>query len=171
MALEVSPHHRGTLLGGQTPYVTVLTCSDSRVSPELIFDEGLGEIFVIRVAGNVADPVTIGSVEYGCEHLGTPLLVILGHEKCGAVTAACSGNTEFAGSVGDLIKYISPVVAKAKAQHPEDFVPHAINDNILLQMRTVLASPVIAKLVAEGHLKVVPAVYSLTTGQVTRLKK
>ena len=82
---------RQKLASGQSPNVIILSCSDSRTSPELIFDQSLGDLFVIRTAGNVADPVALGSIEYAVDHIHSPLLVVLGHSKCGAVTAACSG--------------------------------------------------------------------------------
>src|SRR5438105_3680928 len=88
---DVGADKRKELAKGQHPFAIVLTCADSRVAPELLFDAGLGELFVLRVAGNIADPAVVGSIEYAVEHLHTPLIVVLGHESCGAVAAALDG--------------------------------------------------------------------------------
>lgn len=98
---------------GQHPIATILSCSDSRVPPEYIFDQGIGDLFVIRVAGNVADTDEIGSAEYGVDHLGTPVLMVLGHSKCGAVTAVATG-TEVHGSIPALVENIKPALLKQK---------------------------------------------------------
>ena len=121
------PERRTELVSGQSPFVTVVTCSDSRVPPELIFDQGLGDIFVIRVAGNVMDPVVLGSVEYGVEHLHTPLLVILGHQCCGAVTAATEGGAE--GNIESIMTEIEPAVeiASSTRSDPVRFISQAIS--------------------------------------------
>src|SRR5262245_53100584 len=99
----------------QHPFATVLACSDSRVAPEAVFDRTLGDLFVVRVAGNVSDDHVLGSIEYGAEHLHVPLLVVLGHERCGAVSAAVAGG-EVPGHVESLVKSIEPAVAEAKAR-------------------------------------------------------
>ena len=113
-------------------HVTVLTCSDSRVPVERIFDQGIGDVFVIRVAGNICDTDEIGSIEYGVDHLGTPLLVVLGHTKCGAVTAVTT-NAALHGNIPPLVDNIRPAVAKARAANPslqgEALVPEAIKAN------------------------------------------
>jgi len=114
IAKEIYPTRRHELLDGQKPFVTVVTCSDSRVSPELIFDEGLGEVFVIRVAGNVLDPISIGSIEYGCDHLGANLLVLMGHQFCGAVTAVVNNPNQIEGNIGAILKEIVPSAKKSK---------------------------------------------------------
>src|SRR5438105_3479472 len=90
-ARKTDAKRRAELAAGQHPFAVVLTCADSRVAPELVFDAGLGELFVLRVAGNIADPAVVGSIEYAVEHLHTPLIVVLGHESCGAVAAALDG--------------------------------------------------------------------------------
>ncbi|MCA9730151.1 MAG: carbonic anhydrase, partial [Candidatus Eisenbacteria bacterium] len=102
---------------GQTPFVTVIGCSDSRVPIEALFDQGIGDVFVIRVAGNVCDTDEIGSIEYGVDHLGTPLMVVLGHESCGAVTAVVK-DAEIHGSIPKLVDNIGPAVATARKFHP-----------------------------------------------------
>src|SRR5947209_2306854 len=101
-AKDTGANRRALLAKGQHPFAVVLTCADSRVAPELVFDQGLGDLFVLRVAGNITDPFTLGSIEYAVEHLHTPLIVVLGHENCGAVAAALT-KVEFPGNLGTLI--------------------------------------------------------------------
>ncbi|HPJ29938.1 MAG TPA: carbonic anhydrase [Methanothrix sp.] len=163
---------RTELLSGQNPLVTVVTCSDSRVPPELIFDQGLGDIFVIRVAGNVMDPVVLGSVEYGVEHLKTPLLVILGHQSCGAVTAATQGGAE--GNIESIMAEIEPAVEAAGETNVTgtELVELAIDENIDLVIKNVLErSPVTRELVEDGNLTIFGAKYSLETGEVAVLTR
>src|SRR5579863_4464138 len=105
---------RHSLAQGQHPRVIVLACSDSRVAPELLFDRNLGDLFVIRAAGNIADAIEVGSIEYAVEHLGSSLLVVLGHEKCGAVTAACSGEKMPTANLQAIVDKIDPAVAQAR---------------------------------------------------------
>src|SRR5512138_3906567 len=107
---------RTSLTRSQKPYAIILSCSDSRVPPELIFDKGLGEVFVVRVAGNVPDPVVLGSIEYAAEHLGSPLIMVLGHERCGAVTATVKANGKGEGNIGVIVKTIAPALKKVKAE-------------------------------------------------------
>ncbi len=166
------PERRTELVSGQSPFVTVVTCSDSRVPPELIFDQGLGDIFVIRVAGNVMDPVVLGSVEYGVEHLHTPLLVILGHQCCGAVTAATQGGAE--GNIESIMTEIEPAVEIACETNMtgSDLVEEAIDENIDLVIKNVLdRSPITKELVEEGELVILGAKYSLETGEVAVLTR
>ena len=166
------PERRTELVSGQSPFVTVVTCSDSRVPPELIFDQGLGDIFVIRVAGNVMDPVVLGSVEYGVEHLHTPLLVILGHQCCGAVTAATQGGAE--GNIESIMIEIEPAVEIACGTNMtgSDLVEEAIDENIDLVIKNVLdRSPITKELVEEGELVILGAKYSLETGEVAVLTR
>jgi carbonic anhydrase len=156
------------LVAGQNPHAEILSCADSRVPPELIFDQGLGDLFIVRVAGNVASDIELGSLEYGAEHLRVPLLVVLGHQHCGAVTAAVEGGGA-EGHIGALIALLRPAVEKTRGL-PGDPVENAVKANVEMvvkQLRT--ATPVLAELVAHGKLKVVGAVYSLDTGKVTWL--
>jgi carbonic anhydrase len=159
--------------GGQHPVATVITCSDSRVCPELIFDQGLGDLFVIRVAGNVSDTDEIGTAEYGTEHLGTPLVVVLGHTNCGAVKAVCT-DAEVGGSIPALVDNIVPAVNHAHAAtglEGEALVPAAVEENVRQSMHDLLAhSKIIAGLVADGKLLVVGAVYDISTGKVEWLQ-
>ena len=155
---------------GQTPMATVIGCSDSRVALERLFDRGIGDLFVVRVAGNVADTDEIGSAEYGTGHLHTPLMIILGHTKCGAVSAVASGAVVH-GSIPSLVDNIIPAVERARQANPgvsdKDLVPFAIRENILESIASTLThSEEIRDLVTEGKLRVVGAVYDIDTGVV-----
>lgn len=158
---------------GQKPIATVLGCSDSRAPLELLFDQGIGDLFVVRVAGNVASVDETGSVEYAVGHLGTPVIVVLGHSGCGAVTAVATG-AELHGSVARLAENIRPAVEKAKAGHPglsgEALVPAAIEENVWRSAEELFKlSAEVRERVREGTLKVVGAVYDLSSGRVTWL--
>jgi carbonic anhydrase len=156
------------LVSSQNPHAEILSCADSRVPPELIFDQGLGDLFIVRVAGNVVSDTELGSLEYGAEHLHVPLLVVLGHQHCGAVTAAVEGGGDV-GHIAALINLLRPAVEKTRGL-PGDPVENAVKANVEMvvkQLRT--STPVLAELVSHGKLKVVGAVYSLDTGKVTWL--
>jgi carbonic anhydrase len=156
------------LTSGQHPHAQILSCSDSRVPPEIIFDQGLGDLFVVRVAGNVATDTELGSLEYGAEHLHIPLLVVLGHEKCGAVTAAVEGGPP-EGHIAALVNLIMPAVEKSRGL-PGDPVTNAVRSNVELVVRQLRSStPLLSELVAHGKLRIVGAVYSLDSGKVTWL--
>ncbi len=166
---------RESLTKGQKPYAVILSCSDSRVPPEIIFDKGLGEIFVIRVAGNVPDPIVLGSVEYAVEHLGVPLVMVLGHERCGAVTAAVESGGKGEGNIGAIIKAIAPAVAMARKENKKgdkaSLVETAVDDNVkLVEASLVRRSSAIKHLVKEGKVKIVGAKYDLDDGKVTLMK-
>lgn len=152
---------------GQHPFVTVITCSDSRVPPELLFDQGLGDIFVIRTAGNVVGPIVLGSIEYGVEHLHTPLLIVLGHQHCGAVTAAVESEAE--GNIGTILEEIHPAVETAKGTEKagEELVEEAVDENVKLAIQNTLnQSSVVHELYESGELKIVGAKYFLDSGKV-----
>ena len=156
------------LVGSQHPEAEILSCSDSRVPPEIIFDQGLGDLFVVRVAGNVASDTEIGSLEYGAEHLHIPLLVVLGHESCGAVTAA-AGAGEPEGHIVTLVDLIKPAVEKSRGL-TGDLISNSVKANVQMVVQKLRSStPILSKLVAEGKLKIVGGVYSLETGKVTWL--
>ena len=156
------------LTSTQSPHAIILSCADSRVAPEIILDQGLGDLFDIRVAGNVASDTELASIEYAASHLHTPLLVVMGHQKCGAVTAAAeSGDAE--GHLPSLLAMIRPAVESARAQSG-DVIENAVRINVENVVRQVRAStPVLAELVDRGNLVVAGAVYSLDTGKVTWL--
>ncbi len=158
---------------GQKPVATVLGCSDARVPPEIVFDQGFGELFVVRVAGNVCSTAELASIEYGVKYLKTPLVVVLGHSKCGAVDAACAG-AELKGSLPKLMEMIAPAVEQARAKHPDlkgsALVDAAIEANVRKSIADLLsASPGLAKSVQEKKLTVVGAIRDIQHGTVTWL--
>ncbi len=166
---NVGEARRKELTKGQQPYAIVVTCSDSRVSPEIMFDEGLGQLFVIRVAGNVLDPVSLGSVEYAAEHLHSPLLILLGHDHCGAVTAALDTKSKPEGNIVAIVRKIMPAVKKAtlKGGTKDDILNNAVRENVSLTQNYMLRkSPVLKHLIDTGELKVVTGVYHLDSGAV-----
>jgi carbonic anhydrase len=167
---NVSRERMQEVAAGQKPFASVLSCSDSRVPVEYIFDAGLGDIFVVRVAGNVADVDEIGTIEYGVGHLKTPLLVVMGHSGCGAVTAVATG-AEVGGSIPQLVDNIIPAVKTAEKMHPDlhgkDLVPEAIKANIWQSIEDLYQhSPEVSELVHSGFLKVTGALYHLDDGHV-----
>ena len=165
---DVCDNRRQELTKGQHPFATVLSCSDSRVSPEILFDEGLGDVFIVRDAGNIVDPTTLGSIEYGAEHLHTPLLVILGHESCGAVQAALDAKGKPEGNIGAIIKKIMPAVKTAKKakKSRDETLNLAVQENVKNTYKDIMKSKIIRELVHEGKLKIVAAEYYLGTGKV-----
>lgn len=160
-----TPERRTALANTQKPFAIIVSCSDSRVGPEVVFDQGLGDIFVIRTAGQVLDAPGIGSIEYAVEHLGSQLIVVLGHERCGAVTAAvASGNAP--GHIDSLVKAIRPSALATKGQ-PGDHVDNAVRENVRRVVRQLQSSkPILAEFVHQGKVKVVGAYYDLDTGAV-----
>ncbi len=164
---------RRLLVNGQHPKAIVLACSDSRVPPEVLFDQSLGDLFVIRAAGNVAGDVGIGSIEYAFTHLGSSLLVVLGHEKCTAVADACSAEKMPTPGLQALVDKIEPAVVQAKNYaKPADLLDSAIEENIHLSAEGVLAgSAVLREGLRDGKLTVIEAIYKLDTGEVVRLGK
>ncbi len=171
-----TPSIREALATGQKPFAIILACSDSRVPPEIIFDQGLGEIFVVRVAGNVPDPVILGSIEYAAEHFNCPLVVVLGHSRCGAVTAAVESQGHPHGNIGAIIKKIAPAVKQArkdvKSAGKSDLVESAIDNNIKLVAKSLpRQSPVIRSLVDAGKVKIIAAKYDLDDGKVRLLEE
>lgn len=152
---------------GQKPFAVILSCSDSRVPVELIFDQALGDIFVIRVAGNVISPIVMGSIEYGVEHLHVPLLVILGHENCGAVKATVDGG-EAPGSIADIVAKIKPSADKARAAGATGTALYelACDENTKAMKAEVEKSEIIKELIEHGKLQVVTAKYYLSNGEV-----
>jgi carbonic anhydrase len=163
---------RRTLAKGQQPEAAVLSCSDSRVPAELIFDQSLGDLFVVRTAGLVLDPTSIGSLEYAVAHLHVTLLVIKGHEGCGAVTAAVEHPEATEGHMGSIITQISPAVVQARqaGNNGKDLVEAATDLHLKYLEETLLrVSPIIREAVDAGRLEVVVAKYFLHAGQVQPL--
>jgi carbonic anhydrase len=167
---DLSQTRRDELATGQTPFAVIVTCSDSRVPPELIFDQAFGDIFVVRVAGNVIDPVTLGSVEYAAEHLHAPLVVIMGHTHCGAVDAAVEGG-EAPGDIAAIVRRIKPAVALAKAAGASgaDLAAKSVLPNVELQTKATERSQILEELVHKGKLRIVGAVYDIKSGAITWL--
>lgn len=170
-----SEGERLKLTGGQSPFAVILSCADSRVPPEMVFDQGLGDLFVIRVAGNFAAMSQIGSVEYAVEHLDVKLVVVLGHTGCGAIAAAVAEVTEeddvHPPHLQWIVDRLRPVVDQVKAcdssLEGEPLVDAVRAANVGHAVRTMLSdSPVIARLAEEGGLQVVGAEYALETGEV-----
>jgi carbonic anhydrase len=163
-----TPERQHELSAGQSPEAVILSCSDSRVPPELVFDQGLGDLFVIRVAGNVPGNDEIASIEYAADHLHTPVVVVVGHQHCGAVEAAVQGG-EAHGHLGPLLAMIQPAVAQARKE-TGDLMDNAVRhnvENVVQQLRH--SNPVLGPMVDKGTLKILGGVYSLDTGKVTWL--
>lgn len=154
---------------GQNPFAAVLSCADSRVPVEIIFDQGLGDVFVCRDAGNIATTEAIGSLEFGTLVLGAKVLMVIGHESCGAVIATMKGG-EVPGSIGAVLESIEPAVSNFKGQQDsKETVKKATNANVLYQIERLKKSPVLAELIAQDKLKIVGAYYDLDTGEITLL--
>jgi carbonic anhydrase len=164
---------RESLTKSQHPKAIVLSCSDSRVPPELVFDQTLGDLFVVRAAGNIAGPLGLASIEYAFDHLGSTVLVVLGHTKCGAVTAACSGEKMPTANLRAMVDQINPAVLKTKGSATGDaLVEAAIKENVHESAMNVLAhSEILRHAKEQGKLTVFEAEYQLDTGRVIRLDK
>ena len=177
---------RQALATSQKPYAIILTCSDSRLPPELVFDKGLGEVFVVRVAGNIPDPVVLGSIEYAAEHLGSPLVMVLGHERCGAVTATVDAKGKSTGSanIDAIVKAVQPSVKLASKDcaackgekncaisKKGEFVECVIDTNAKHVAANLTKKSKILKHLADAKkIKIVAAKYDLDDGTVTLLK-
>ncbi len=160
-----SAARRTDVAAGQHPFAVVVGCSDSRVPPEALFSQGLGDLFVVRVAGNVVDDDLIGSVEYAVEHLGATLVVVLGHSKCGAVEAALAPSLP-SGHLGGLVARIKSAIGGTRA-HGGDALDSAIRANVAAQVQKLQsAQPVLAPLAKKGSVRVVGARYDLDSGAV-----
>jgi len=163
---HVTESRRRELATGQRPFAIVLSCADSRVPPETIFAQGLGDLFTIRVAGNIAEPATVASVEYAAVHLGSRLLLVLGHTQCGAVKAAVA-KADDTSAIRELLAAIRPVV---ETSGPTATVDEIVQANVLrVQAELLRQSELLARLVREEKLQVAGAVYDLATGEVRRL--
>lgn len=161
------PADRAKLANTQNPHVAVLACADSRVGPELLFDKTIGDLFVVRNAGNTPEPIAIGSLEYSVEVLGAKMIVIMGHSSCGAVKAACSGDKM---PSENLTAVVAPIKASCSKAKGKDMEP-ATKEHVHMSAEELLAkSPILKKRVAEGKLTIIEAYYSLDSGKVERLK-
>lgn len=171
----VRPHlmgaeRRAALAQEQRPFCVLVGCSDSRVSPELLFGRGLGDLFIVRNAGNVVDLAAMGSIEYGVAVLGAPLVVVLGHERCGAVAAAVSvveKDTEYPGSIGQMIEPILPAVLRARRDGDHDLLDRAVRHNVMRVVeRLRTTEQMLQEPQRQGRLKIVGARYDLDDGVV-----
>jgi carbonic anhydrase len=162
-------HEREALAGGQNPYAAVLSCADSRIAPEYAFDSGRGDLFVCRVAGNFANTETIASMEYAVAVLGTPLIVVLGHDSCGAVSAAIKSlkdGTTLPGHMPSLVTGVAPAV-NAVSQQGGDTLGNAIRQNVIDNVAKLgSATPILSAAVEQGKLKVAGGIYRLRDGRV-----
>jgi carbonic anhydrase len=177
---------RSGLAKSQHPYAIILTCSDSRVPPEIIFDKGLGEVFVIRVAGNIADPIVLGSIEYAAEHLGSPLVMVLGHERCGAVKATIDAKGKSSGSknIDAIVKAVAPSVKTATKDcqtckddkkcadtKKDEFIECVVEANAINVAASLTKnSKILNHLLHEKKIKIVAAKYDLDDGKVSLFK-
>ncbi|GAB2958172.1 carbonic anhydrase [Saccharothrix stipae] len=175
---QTHPHEslrwRESLVAGQHPFAVVLGCADSRVPPELVFDTGLGDLFTIRAAGEVLDNSVLGSIEYAVEHLGVPLVVVLGHAKCGAVSATVDvvrGRSAVSGDVSVLVRSIEPAVLSTPADADEArFLAAAVDNQAKRVASLMLERSVTIRTAVQHHgVRVVAASYQLVTGEVARL--
>ena len=167
---EEMARRRAELVQGQKPFAVVVCCSDSRVGPEIVFDQELGNIFVVRTAGEVLDAPGIGSIEYAVAHLGSPLVLVLGHEHCGAVAAAVAEAKE-PGHIAAILKAIQPAVARTRGLKG-DPVENAVRANVQdIVARLRATGPILATKVKTGALKVVGATFSLSTGNVVLVRE
>ena len=165
---DVGSARRKELTTGQHPFAIVLSCADSRVPPEIIFNQGLGDIFVVRVAGNISEPFALGSIDYAVEHLHVPLIVVLGHEKCGAVAAAL-GTEKPGGNLGKLIGEIH--VGEHLSTNKDDALADGVENNVRFQTKLLTErSEVIREYIQQKKLQIVAGVYDLATGKVRWLE-
>ena len=162
-------HEREALAGGQNPYAAVLSCADSRIAPEYAFDSGRGDLFVCRVAGNFANDESVASLEYAVAELGTPLILVLGHDACGAVSATIKSlkdNTTLPGHLPSLVEAIAPAV-KAVSQQAGDTLANAIRQNVIDNVgKLSTATPILSAAVEQNKLRVVGGIYRLRDGTV-----
>ncbi len=164
-------HHIEASAKGQNPFAVILGCADSRVPPEIVFDQGLSSLFVVRVAGNILDNEILGSIEYALDHLGVPLIMVLGHERCGAVKAtvdAVAKGGTVPPHIDSLVKAISPAVLQVK-NLSGDLVDQAIRANIKRVVGQLQQSTLVSKFVSANQVKIVGGYYDLDTGIVEQI--
>lgn len=161
---DAAKERREMTLSKQEPYAIIIGCSDSRVPPELVFDQGIGDIFVVRVAGNVAGPIEKDSIEFAAAHLHAPLIVVLGHQNCGAVNAVVNGKAKEY-DIEDVAPFIEPAVEIAKGESG-DLLTNSILENIKLVVKDLKANETLSKLIESGDLKIIGGYYELDKGRV-----
>jgi len=168
LSINESSQRRVEVAQGQHPFATIFSCVDSRVPPELVFDRGLGDLFVIRTAGHVIDHAVLGSLEFGAAELKIPLIMVLGHAKCGAVNAtleAVENHTEAPNDIAYLVDHIAPAIELA-AEREGDPLSNCIKANVELTVKELQQSSILADAIAQGQLMIVGAQYNLETGMV-----
>ncbi len=162
---------RTTTAKGQKPFATIVGCVDSRVGPEVVFDRGIGDLLVVRTAGHVIDDVAIGSIEFGAAELGIPLVLVLGHQKCGAVNATIESietNTPAPDQIVSIVEHIKPAVeaVKASGQEPSNLLDAVVRENTKLTVAALKAAPLLGELEAAGKVRIIGGYYSLDSGMV-----
>jgi carbonic anhydrase len=163
----IDAKRRAELVGGQAPFAVILSCSDSRVPPELIFDQGLGNLFVVRVAGNTVTRAGLESIDYAVDHLGAGLIMVLGHDSCGAVKGALGECVDKpASKLPEIFANICPAVDQARKRSGDNLESRAIDMNVTDQVRMLEGSPLFKKRIANGSLKIVGGRYNLQSGKV-----
>jgi carbonic anhydrase len=158
---------RESITARQTPFAIILGCSDSRVSPEIIFDQGLGDLFVVRVAGNVVGPVELASIDYSALILLSSLIVVMGHESCGAVTAVLNGQTK---GIEAIARKIAPAIAQS-AKKSGNLLENAIKDNVRKVVKQLRNSSILSELIKDKKIDVIGGYYHLTSGEVEFLDR
>ncbi|MHB8773368.1 MAG: carbonic anhydrase [Syntrophales bacterium] len=167
---DQTARRRDEIARAQHPFAAIVSCSDSRVPPEVIFDQGLGNLFIIRLAGNIVDAAALGSIEYAVEHLGVRYVMVLGHERCGAVEATVKGGSA-PGQIGILVKAIQPAVDEVRSR-PGDLLDHAVRANVDRVVERLRSSaPILNEAVKKGVLTVKGAYYDLDDGTVSILPR
>jgi carbonic anhydrase len=162
---NLTVERRNEVVAGQKPFAVVLTCSDSRTPPEIIFDRGIGDLFVVRTAGNVTGEVTLGSIELAVEEFGVPLIMVLGHQNCGAIKLAIS-QADYSGHMGTVMSRIKPAVLMAQKQ-PGELEENAAKANVKISVDHMKSlQPILSRYVDEGKLKIVGGYYRLDSGKV-----
>lgn len=166
---EQKPEDRQKLVGGQSPPVIVLSCSDSRVPPELVFDQGLGKVFAVRVAGNIVDAATVASIEYAVEHLGAKAIVVMGHESCGAVKAALETPVGQTAGSRDLDMLVGAIRTNLAGRYSVKTAGKTLREPVKANVKAVvedliIRSKIVREHVESGKVALVPAIYSIETG-------
>jgi carbonic anhydrase len=162
---------RESLISGQRPKAVIIGCSDSRVPPELVFDQSLGDLFVIRAAGNVVDAIALGSVEYAVEHLGTRMVVVLGHDRCGAVQAACSGKPVNSPNLKAIMTELQPSVLECSKQTGAALIRDVVEKNALhVAQSLIYRSTVLRRAHDADELQIIAARYDILNGEISRVQ-
>jgi carbonic anhydrase len=158
-----SAERREAVESKQEPFAVIVGCSDSRVAPEILFDQGVGDLFVVRVAGNVVGPLELDSIEYSVLHLHSSVIMVMGHENCGAVDAVIQKKDQ---TIEQIAELIAPAIADVKKEKPKEYLASCTKANAIAVRNYLVKTPIIKKLMDEKKVEVVPAYYNMTTGYV-----